>query len=263
MHGPPRVARCLLALALHPDDRECALADLDEEFDVWRARHGRSAARRWYRNHVRRSLVPSLGRRLGTSVMSMGGLMRGSRFDLRHGLRLLRRYPMTSIVAVLTLALGIGISAAIFAVVDAVLVQALPYPAADRLVVVFEKRAREGVLTNPVAPADFLDWRRRAHVFQHIAAQAPASVTATGDGEPEQVGTGAVSWAFFDVLGTTMAQGRTFRRGAGTSPRRHPVAWILDASLRRRPGRDRPADHDQRKRVADRRDSAQGLPVRG
>jgi putative ABC transport system permease protein len=136
--------------------------------------------------------------------------MRAFRFDLRLGLRLLRRYPMTSLVAVLTLALGIGISAAIFAVVDAVLVQALPYPDADRLVMVFEKRAREGVLTNPVAPADFLDWRRRGNVFQHIAAQAPASVTVTGEGEPEQVGTSAVSWAFFDVLGTTMAQGRTF-----------------------------------------------------
>ena len=81
MHGPPRVARWLLAMSLHPNDRECALADLDEEFEAWRARHGSPAARHWYRNQVRRSLVPSLGRRLGTSVMSAGGLMRAFRID--------------------------------------------------------------------------------------------------------------------------------------------------------------------------------------
>ena len=235
MHGPLRIARCLLALALHPDDRECALADLDEEFEVWRARHGVSAARRWYRSQVRRSLVPSLGRRLGTPGMSMGGLMRAILFELRHGLRLLRQYPTTSLVAVLTLALGIGISAAIFAVVDAVLVQALPYPDADRLVMVFEKRAREGVVTNPVAPADFLDWRRRADVFQHIAAQAPASVTVTGDGEPEQVGAGAVSGAFFDVLGTAMAQGRTFTVDDEV-PGRHRVVILSHGFCARRYG---------------------------
>jgi len=117
-------------------------------------------------------------------------------WDMRGAIRSMVRYPASTALVVATLALGIGAGTAIFSVVDAVLVQQLPYPDPDRIVMVFEKRAREGVMTNPVSPADFLDWRRRAEIFQHIAAQTGTSVTITGDGEPEQVSTSAVSWAF-------------------------------------------------------------------
>jgi predicted permease len=141
---------------------------------------------------------------------SWGAHMRASIFDFRHGLRLVRRYPASSALAIATLALGIGANTAIFSVVDAVLLQELPYPEPDRIVTVWEKRPREGVMTNSVAAADFLDWRRRNAVFQSIAAVAETSMTLTGDGDPAQVPAGAVSWGFFDVLGVRAAIGRTF-----------------------------------------------------
>jgi putative ABC transport system permease protein len=148
--------------------------------------------------------------RSAARTTSWGNLMRASALDFRHGLRLLRRYPTTSCIAVATLALGIGANTAIFTVVDAVLLRQLPYPDPDRLVMVWEKRPRENTLVNVVSPADFLDWRRRNDVFQSIAAMTNTSTTITGDGEPLQVPTGVVSWAFFDALGVGASRGRTF-----------------------------------------------------
>ena len=133
--------------------------------------------------------------------------------DIRHGLRLIRRYPASAAIAILTLALGIGANAAIFSVVDAVLLRSLPYPEPDRLVMVWEKRIKEHVLDNPVSPADFLDWRKQNDVFKNMAALADTSTSVTGDGEPVVVEAGAVSWAFFDVLGIRPALGRTFQPG--------------------------------------------------
>ena len=110
--------------------------------------------------------------------------MRGFASDLRHGLRLLGRYPATSILAIITLALGIGANTAIFSVVDSVILRRLPYPEPDRLVMVWEKRPTENVLTNVVSPADFLDWKRRQTPFEQIAAHTGTQVTITGQGEP-------------------------------------------------------------------------------
>jgi predicted permease len=140
--------------------------------------------------------------------MSMNTLLH----DLRHGLRLLGRQPGTSILAVATLALGIGVSTAIFSVVDAVVLRELPYADAGRLVMVWEKRPSENVLDNPVSPADFLDWRRRQEPFEAIAAATEGAATLTGQGDAIQINVGAVSAEFFDVLGVRMARGRTFER---------------------------------------------------
>ena len=133
--------------------------------------------------------------------------------DLRHGVRLLVRQPGSSLLAMATLALGIGVSTAIFSVVDAVLIRQLPYSDPARLVMVWEKRPTEGVLTNVVSPADFLDWRRRQQPFERIAAAATESTaTLTGQGDAVQIGVGVVSADFFDVLGVRMMRGRTFER---------------------------------------------------
>src|SRR5262245_27007014 len=90
--------------------------------------------------------------------------------DLRQSFRLLRRYPSLSVVAIATLAIGLGINTAIFSVVDAVLWRSLPYPNPQALMMVWEKRPTEGVLTNPASAADYLDWRARNTVFSHTAA---------------------------------------------------------------------------------------------
>ena len=90
--------------------------------------------------------------------------------DLRYALRLLVKQPGVTVIAVLTLALGIGANTAIFSAVDAVLLRPLPYADPDRLVMVWEKRPAEGVLDNVVAPADFLDWSRMNGAFEAMAA---------------------------------------------------------------------------------------------
>jgi putative ABC transport system permease protein len=131
--------------------------------------------------------------------------------DVRQSFRLVRRYPALSIVAIATLALGLGINTAIFSVVDAVLWRSLPYPDPQALMLVWEKRPTEGVLTNPVSAADYLDWRARNTVFEHTAAFFSTEVTLTGNGEPAEIGAGIVSWEFFDVLGVRPAHGRSFQ----------------------------------------------------
>ena len=90
--------------------------------------------------------------------------------DARYAVRLLVRQPGVTVVALLTLAIGIGGNTAIFSAVDAVLLRPLPYRDPDRLVKVWEKRTAEGVLDNVVAPADFLDWARMNTVFEDMAA---------------------------------------------------------------------------------------------
>jgi putative ABC transport system permease protein len=141
---------------------------------------------------------------------SWKSIMRTVIADIRSGLRLLRRYPTTSCLAVATLALGLGANSAIFSVVDAVLLRQLPYPEPDRLAMVWEKRPREGAKTNVVSPADYLDWRRMNSSFEHMAAYLEMSVSLTGAGDPVQIPAAAVGGSFFDVLGVRPALGGTF-----------------------------------------------------
>ncbi|MBA2260558.1 MAG: ABC transporter permease [Acidobacteria bacterium] len=142
--------------------------------------------------------------------------MHALRQDVRYALRLLVKQPGISIVAILTLALGIGANTAIFSAVNAVLLRPLPYPSADRLVMVWEKRHTEGVLDNVVSPADFLDWAKMHRSFSAIAGMTAITADLTGAGEPVRLFAGAVSPPFFDVLGVTPALGRTFRAAEAT-----------------------------------------------
>lgn len=137
--------------------------------------------------------------------------MRAFTQDVRYAARLLVKQPGVTIIAVLTLALGIGANAAIFSAVDAVLFRPLPYPEPERLVKVWEKRQREGVFNNVVSPADFLDWSRMNGAFEAMAAYSPATVDLTGAGEPVRLFAGLVSAPFFDILRTPPVLGRSFR----------------------------------------------------
>jgi putative ABC transport system permease protein len=130
--------------------------------------------------------------------------------DLRYGLRLLRHAPGFTVVAVGALALGIGANTAIFSTVDAVLLRPLPYTDADRLVMVWEDASSSSFPRNTPAPGNYVDWKRRNHVFADMAATRGASANLTADGPPEQVMGRAVTPNFFDVLGVQPAAGRMF-----------------------------------------------------
>src|ERR1019366_911446 len=130
--------------------------------------------------------------------------------DLRYGVRLLRHAPGFTVVAVGALALGIGANTAIFSTVDAVLLRPLPYTDPDRLVMVWEDASSSSFPRNTPAPGNYVDWKRRNHVFADMAATKGASANLTADGPPEQVLGRAVTPNFFDVLGVQPMAGRMF-----------------------------------------------------
>jgi putative ABC transport system permease protein len=130
--------------------------------------------------------------------------------DIRYGVRSLLKRPGFTAIAVITLALGIGANAAIFSVVDAVLLRALPFPNPDRLVMLWEDASFAGFPRNTPAPANFADWKTQNHVFEETAAFDERSFNLTGDGEPEKIEAYGVTANFFPMLGIKPALGRAF-----------------------------------------------------
>jgi putative ABC transport system permease protein len=130
--------------------------------------------------------------------------------DLKYAARTLAKNKGFTAVAVITLALGIGANTAIFSVVNGVLLRPLPYPERDRLVMVWERSPQTPQARNVVAPADFLDWRERNHVFQQMSVIGWGVATLTGQGEPESLRGRQVSAPYFDMLGARPALGRAF-----------------------------------------------------
>jgi predicted permease len=130
--------------------------------------------------------------------------------DLRSALRRLRRAPGFAIAAVVCLALGIGANTAIFSVINAVLLRPLPYPRADRVMMVWEARHTDRVERNNVAPYNFLPWKAERGVFERLAAVSDTRVGLTGHGEPLQVPVEYASADLFPVLGLRPILGRTY-----------------------------------------------------
>src|SRR5215211_533366 len=128
--------------------------------------------------------------------------------DLRFGIRSLAKRPAFTAIAVLTLALGIGASTAIFSVVDGVLLRSLPYPDPDQIVQLREVNERGGRM--PFAEPNFLDLRARSHSFEGVAQYNGQLTTITGGSEPVRASTYTVSADFFNVLGVKPLLGRTF-----------------------------------------------------
>lgn len=130
--------------------------------------------------------------------------------DFRHAFRGLWKRPGFSLLAVLVIALGIGPVTAMFSVLDTLLIRALPYEGADRIVTIWEDNQESGIERDDVAPANFLDWREQAESFEEIAALAPASLDLTGEERPEVLFGAVVTEGFFQALGTRELLGRTF-----------------------------------------------------
>jgi putative ABC transport system permease protein len=130
--------------------------------------------------------------------------------DLRFALRQLASRPLFASVAVVTLALGIGATTAIFSVVDTLMLRDLPYPDADRIVTLWQTNAAEGVTRGEVSPGNFFEWRERNQTFEFVAAVEPYSYDLTGVAEPEVLFAVKVTEGFFDAVGIQPLLGRLF-----------------------------------------------------
>jgi putative ABC transport system permease protein len=155
--------------------------------------------------------------------------------DARYAIRQLAKSPGFALVAILTLALGIGATSAIFSVVNGVLLRPLPYPEPDGLVLVHEIVPQYGRFS--VAPATFLDWRKQATAFERIATYSSSSATVAGNEGPERVQTAAISWDLFDLLRVPPALGRTFAE-AEDVPGKNAVVILSYGMWQRRFGGD-------------------------
>ncbi|MEP7339079.1 MAG: permease prefix domain 1-containing protein, partial [Acidobacteriota bacterium] len=130
--------------------------------------------------------------------------------DLRFGLRMLRKNPGFSLIAILTLALGIGANTAIFSVTSAVVLRPFNFQDLDRLVWVYETALQQGNSLAGMSPADFADLRRQQKVFAGLAAFRLANASLTGGGEPERLRNAEVTGEFFRLLGGEATLGRAF-----------------------------------------------------
>jgi putative ABC transport system permease protein len=137
--------------------------------------------------------------------------------DLRYGARALARTPGFTAAAVLALALGIGASAAVFSVVNSVLLRPLPYMDAEQLVVILH-RAK-----NPVAPANYLDWRRESRAFEDMGAAELWAPNLTGRAEPEKLWALRMTPSMFPVLGVPPLLGRAFLPSEGEPGSDHVI----------------------------------------
>jgi putative ABC transport system permease protein len=133
--------------------------------------------------------------------------------DVRYGLRMLAKHRGFALVSLMTLALGIGANTAIFTVVNATLIRPLPFPNANRLVMVWEHRMPDGERQNVTSPATFLSWQQNNTVFYQMAAIFNDSSILSGGAMPEQIATASVSPTFFSILGVNAAIGRVFVPG--------------------------------------------------
>jgi putative ABC transport system permease protein len=158
--------------------------------------------------------------------------------DARYSLRVMRRNPGFAIAAASTFALGIGASAAIFSIVHGVLLEPLPYPDPNRLVVLWERNASLQLDHNVVSVRNFEAWRDRAKSYERIAGAVPFPGIVAGSPNPERVMGAEVSPGYFNLLGVSPALGRVFtmeeERNGGAD-----VLVLSDGYWRSRFGADR------------------------
>jgi predicted permease len=129
--------------------------------------------------------------------------------DVRYAVRMLGKNPGFALIAVLTLALGIGANTAIFSVVDGVLLRPLPYVQPNQLVALSEKTMN--FESSSISYPNFLDWQRSNSAFASMAAYRHDNFSITGSGEAERVRVGMISAGFFEILGVSPVRGRLFK----------------------------------------------------
>src|SRR5215213_8618118 len=157
--------------------------------------------------------------------------------DIRFGLRSLLKRPAATAIALVTLALGIGVNTAIFSAVDSILLRPLPFKDPERIVSVWEQTLRLGIHQNEAAPANFFDIRNQNQRFEALGAYGPLDINLTGSGDPERLDGQLVTANVFSILGVAPALGRTFLPTEDQPGQEHVVV-LSDALWQRRFNRD-------------------------
>jgi putative ABC transport system permease protein len=157
--------------------------------------------------------------------------------DVKYAARTFAKNPVFTSVVLLTLALGIGATTAVFTVVDHVAIRSLPFPQAERLVVVWESNPTQGITADNPSPPNLYDWREQNRSFDGLAAWMEVSATLTGRDRPEVLDVAATTANFFEVLGIAPMRGRGFSpqdedAGSSEDPGTAPVAVLSHQAWR-------------------------------
>ncbi len=218
---------------------------LDRDIDAELAFHADMRAREFERQgmgaeEARLAAVRLVGNTLAlrdrTREVDVAVRVETAWLDAKYGLRMLLRTPGFTVPAVLTLALGIGVNTAMFALLYGTLLRPLPYGDPARLYMLFQ--TSEAIGRTRVAPLDFLDWRAQTRTFTGLAAHAGTGFTLTGSAQPELVIGQLVSTDLLDLLGARPAIGRSFRADENEAGR-NQVVILSHALWQRRFGGDR------------------------
>jgi putative ABC transport system permease protein len=245
---PPRLAERLLALAIGRREwADTVLGDLHEE-------HARVAARRgvlgsaWYWTQAGRIALRYSAARISRALHRTehprahsdfhgDSSMRSLALETRHALRAMLQRPATTAIVVLTLALGLGANAAIFGIIDALVIRPFHFPDPDRITLVAETEPGSSDRQETTSPANFLDWRRSTDAIENLSAFEWWDVNVVGRDEPERVQGFLVSPGFFTALGVQPSLGRSFTESEETLGR-HRVAVLGFGLWQRRFGSD-------------------------
>jgi putative ABC transport system permease protein len=215
---PPRLAYRLLTAVCPPSVADEVIGDLHEEFIARAARRGRAAAGAWYTAHAVRLAARWLATRTGPPRIHDphprppgDAIMRSLIADAHHAVRLLTKRPGPAALVVLTLSLALGANAAIFQVIDALILRPFTIADIDRLALIAETGPEFTLdLQETVSPANFADWRKQTDVFEQLAAFDWWEVNLASNEEAERVAGFRVTANFFDALGVQPALGRPF-----------------------------------------------------
>ncbi|HEY8548475.1 MAG TPA: ABC transporter permease [Vicinamibacterales bacterium] len=189
-------------------------AELAEELEYHRARkraelEARGLSPEVARREAARALGNELIAREDARAVWISRWLDTTWQDVRNGMRMLRRDPWLSIVVALTLALGVGMNATAFGLMDALLLRPFQFQDVDRIVLLREVR-RGSAEREAVAPANFLDWQAQSNAFERLSAWEPWAVDLTGGSEAQRIQGARVGPGFFELLGVSPAAGRPF-----------------------------------------------------
>src|SRR5882762_3028123 len=157
--------------------------------------------------------------------------------DIRYGIRGLAKRPVLTIIAIVTLAIGIGANSAIISTINALLLKPLPFPDPERIVALWEKVPSRGVERNEVAVANYLDWNAQSQAFEHLGFYRWWSTNLTGSDSPERVQGFLVTANFLDIVGVKPMLGHGFS-AEQNQPGKDGVALLTYSLWQRRFGAD-------------------------